>query len=324
MANQTPSFGGRQNANAADDRALALKMFSGEVLEAYNTLQVTGGKHLVHRVTSGKSHSWPEIWKATAESHTPGDEITGQQIKHGERVITIDDLDVAPVFIADIDAAIMHYDSRAPYTRQLGQALANLNDKNVFRQMILAARETSQPTNALDPGSDEKDGTILVDGDAATSASSLIDSLYTCAQTLDEADVPDNNDRNIFVAPAQYYLLIATGSDVVNRDFGGNGSVQEADLRRIASMNVVKSNNFRQLIGTDESAASGVNTKYRGDWSNTVALVNTPAAVGTVELIGMQTQAEYQIYRQGWLLVSRKANGHGILRPEAAIEIASS
>jgi hypothetical protein len=322
MANQTVSFGGEANATG-DDRALALKMFSGEVLEAYNTLQVTEGKHSVHRVTSGKSHSWPEVWKAVASSHTPGNELTGQQIKHGERVITIDDLDVAPVFIADIDAAIMHYDSRAPYTRQLGQALANLNDKNVFRQMMLAARSTASNPD-LDPGGTEKDGHTLVSANAGTVRADLITALYTAAQTLDEADVPDNDDRNIFVAPAQYYLLISAGSDVVNRDFGGNGSVQEADLRRIASMNVVKSNNLRQLIGTNETSTATVNTKYRGNWTNTLALVNTPAAVGTVELIGMQTQAEYQIYRQGWLLVSRKANGHGILRPEAAFELTSA
>jgi hypothetical protein len=322
MADITDSPAGQANASG-DERALALKMFSGEVLEAYNTMQATEGKHSVHRVTAGKSHAWPEVWKAVAESHTPGHELHGQSIKHGERVITIDDLDVAPVFIADIDSAIMHYDSRAPYTRQLGQALANLNDKNVFRQMILAARSTASNPD-LDPGGTEKDGHSLIDSDAATNRSSLITSLYTAAQTLDEADVPDNDDRNIFVAPAQYYLLISAGEDIVNRDFGGQGSVQEADLRRIAAMNVIKSNNFRQLIGTNETSTATVNTKYRGNWTNTVAIVNTPAAVGTVELIGMQTQAEYQIFRQGWLLVSRKANGHGILRPEAAFELTSA
>jgi len=338
MSDQTPSLIGVANhsgavpAATADQRVLALQEFAGEVLEAFDTAQVAkAGEHYrLHRVTQGKSHSWPEIWKAVAQNHTPGVEIDGQIIQHGERLITIDDLDVAPVFVADIDEMIMHYDARQPYAHQLGQSLANLNEGNFYRSAFLAARETTQPTNALDPGSNEKDGNRVTNADISGTnmagvRADLIEALYLVAQTLDQRDVPDMNDRNIWLAPAQYYLLISAGSDIVNRDFGGEGSVQRADIRLVANMKVNKSNNLRQIVGVNEVATppSGVATKYRADNTNAIALVTHRDAVGCVELLGMQTQAEYSVRLQGSLLVARKANGMGTLRPEAAVELAS-
>lgn len=339
MSDQTPSLIGVANhsgavpAATADQRVLALQEFAGEVLEAFDTMQVAkAGEHYrLHRVTQGKSHSWPEIWKAVAQNHTPGVEIDGQIIQHGERLITIDDLDVAPVFVADIDEMIMHYDARQPYAHQLGQALANLNEGNFYRSAFLAARETTQPTNALNPGSNEKDGNRVTNADISGTnmagvRADLIEALYLTAQTLDQRDIPDMNDRNIWLAPAQYYLLISAGSDIVNRDFGGEGSVQRADIRLVANMKVNKSNNLRQIVGVNETVTtpSGVATKYLADNTNAIALVTHRDAVGCVELLGMQTQAEYSVRLQGSLLVARKANGMGTLRPESAVELASA
>lgn len=334
----TPSLAGAVNdagggpGSTAVQRALALDEFSGMVLASYNAKQLTADKHRIHRVTEGKSHSWPEIWKAVASNHTPGVELDGQVIMHGERVITIDDLDVSPVFVADIDKAIMHYDSQKEYSFQLGQSLANLNDSNVFRTIMEAANSVPAG-DELDPGANEKDGNRI--NNAAISGADmegvradLIEGLYLTAQTLDERNIPDNDDRNVFLQPAQYYLLISAGTDIVNRDFGGAGSVQEAELRRVAAMNIYRSNNLRQMIQAVQpneaiSTPAGVASKYYQDWTQTIALVSTPDAVGTVELIGMQTQAEYSVRHQGWLLVARKANGHGVLRPEAAVELAA-
>lgn len=336
MPTVTPSFGGAVNnvdVTQANQREIWLKMFSGEVLHSYNVNQVTRDKHKVKSVTSGKSHQFPESWKATAYSHVPGQHLIPQKIASGERTITIDDLDVAPVFVADIDDAIGHIDNRAEWSFQLGQALANLNDKNVFRVMFQAARETAgSVTNALNQA--DKAGAILnnttfgfatnnLTTDLRVNKDSLITALYRAAQTLDEKNVPEMN-RNVFLAPAQYYLLVASGSDIMNRDFGGDGSVKEAEMRRIAAMNIVRSNNLRSIVGVDESAVTTINAKYRADHTNAVALVTTPESVGTIDLISMQTRAWEDMDRQGWMINARKANGHGVLRPEAALEIAAN
>ena len=60
---------------------------------------------------------------------------------------------------------------------------------------------------------------------------------------------------------------------------------------------------------------------YDGDFSNTVGIVAHPSAVGTVKLMDLATEAEYQIERQGTLFIAKYAMGHGVLRPECAIEL---
>ena len=151
-------------------------------------------------------------------------------------------------------------------------------------------------------------------------------SLYTAAQTFDEREVPDmgpggGKARHIWVQPAQYYLAISAGSDIVNRDFGGNGSVQEADIRVIANMDFHKSNNLRKIAGVNETVTTpaGVNSKYLANHTNLRALVTHRDCVGNVELLGMTTESERSVRRQGWLIVSKKVNGFGTLRPESAI-----
>ena len=69
------------------------------------------------------------------------------------------------------------------------------------------------------------------------------------------------------------------------------------------------------------SAGNGVG--YDGDFRNTFGIVSHSAAVGTVKLLDLATESEYQIERQGTLFVAKYAMGHGVLRPECAIELAS-
>jgi len=46
-----------------------------------------------------------------------------------------------------------------------------------------------------------------------------------------------------------------------------------------------------------------------------------PQAMGTVKLLDLASEMEYDIRRQGTLMVSKMAVGHGILRPECLYEI---
>jgi hypothetical protein len=47
-------------------------------------------------------------------------------------------------------------------------------------------------------------------------------------------------------------------------------------------------------------------------------------AVGTVKLMDLSAEAAYDIRRQGHLMVAKYAVGHGVLRPESAVELASA
>jgi hypothetical protein len=64
-----------------------------------------------------------------------------------------------------------------------------------------------------------------------------------------------------------------------------------------------------------EDFASGAN-QYISDVAMEVrALVMTQDAVATAKLMDMSVESEYQINRQGTLMVSKYAMGHNILRP---------
>ena len=137
---------------------------------------------------------------------------------------------------------------------------------------------------------------------------------------MDEKDVPEN-DRVVIVKPAQYYNLVQT-TNVINRDWGGAGVYADGTVLRVAGIQIVKSNN---VPSTNIAAAtSGENNTYHGNFSTTVALVMQKSAIGTVKLMDLaveQTSGDYNIMYQGTLMAAKYAMGHGILRPECAVEI---
>lgn len=310
----TPSRLGQINATGDDD-ALFLKVWSGEILTAFDTRNVFQQQHLTRNITSGKSASFPATWKANASYHVPGNELTGSnQIKKNERVINIDDLLVADVFIANIDEAKNHYDVRAIYTHQLGEALAKAYDQKVSQVIVLAARASATINGAYGGGE-------VVHANAKTDGERLASMFFDAAQALDEKDIPDT-DRFGNVKPAQYYLLAQT-TKILNKDWGGAGSYSMADVPPIGGIQIIKTNN---LASTDLSGAStvGHSNTYNGNFSNVAATVHHMSAVGTVKLMELSSESEYQVSRQGTLFVAKYALGHGILRPEAAVQLVTS
>ena len=264
-------------------------------------------------IQHGKSAQFPATWKAEAFYHKPGQEVLGQQIKHGERVITINDLLISPVFVANIDEAMNHYDVRSIYTKECGAALARHFDRNVLKQGVLAARETA---GTIDKGPGGK--TIAVDLTKNTKSpmEPFIAAVFEAAQTLDEKDVP-SSDRYLFVKPEHYYKLIQD-TTALNRDWGGSGSYSDGKIVRIAGIQIVETNNLPSADLTKESKELD---SYRQDFSKTLGLIMHKTGVGTVKLLELATESDYLVQFQGTLTVAKMAIGHGILRPEACIEL---
>jgi len=312
MSNATVSDIG-QIAGSGDTKALFLKVFSGEVITAFETANSTLDKHVIRTISSGKSAQFPVMGKATASYHTSGNEITGGSITHNERVISIQDLLIAPLFVSEIDELMNHYDVRSQYAKEMGVALSNTMDKHVYQTIINAARASAASPQAA--------GVALTDADFATSGSSAAATIYEAAQKLDEADVPED-DRYAAVSPAVYYNLVQETS-VINRDFGGQGSYADGKVLKVAGINVIKTNNLPSTNITS-GVLDGSDGNLGGDFSNTLAAVWHKSCVGTVKLMDLSTEMERDIRRQGTLMVGKYAMGHGVLRPEAAIEIKSA
>ena len=319
MTNVTASRLGAANGAAANfdqTNALFLKVFAGEVLTAFDETNVMKDLHVSRTISSGKSAQFPVSGKANAAYHTPGTPLLGAQtINHNEVVVNIDDVLIADTFIADIDEAKNHYDVRAEYSRLLGMALAKQFDVRLLQLAVLAARSSATVSGG-------NGGSAITDADSKTNGASLAASIFEAAKIMDEKDVPEN-ERVAIVKPAQYYNLVQT-TDVINRDWGGAGVYADGTVLRVAGIQIVKSNN---VPSTNVSAVAGENNTYHGDFSTTAAVVMQKQALGTVKLMDLaveQTSGDFNIQYQGTLMAAKYAMGHGILRPECAVEITTA
>mgnify|MGYP003114813585 CR=1 FL=1 len=358
MSNTTPSRVGLNSKSTGDgNQALFLKKFSGEILTTFEEKNIMKPLHTIRTISDGKSAQFPVTGVAAAQYHTVGESIASNglttaggylsDIAKSEKIISIDKVLLASSFLANIDDVMNHYDIRSVYANELGNALANRFDTAVLKTFIGAARSAANLTagnggDRLDVGQDKflSDASYVAgeDTDAAgdPTGAELITALFSSAQKLDENDVPSDG-RFCVIRPEEYYKLITGGASTginvansaLNADVGGQGSVAQGIIPQIAGINIFKSNHVPSTnlsgVATGDGAAVndpfGAGNGYNGDFQNTLGIVGHSAAVGTVKLLDLATESEYQIERQGTLFVAKYAMGHGILRPECAIEL---
>ena len=300
----------------AGDNAMFLKVFAGEVLTAFRKATVFENLHKVRTISSGKSAQFPIIGLNSAAYHTPGNMIIGNQQKVAEAVINVDDKLVSSVFLPDIDEAKNHYDVRSQFSAEMGNALAYTFDKNVAAMIANAARTATHFNTDLPGGTRIK---IVATSKAAITGAQLATALFSAAQKMDENNLPEDG-RYCCLAPAEYYKLVQQ-TDVINRDWGGQGAYADGTVLRVAGIDIIKSNH---LPTSNRAAATGENNTYAANFTDSVALVWNPGAVGTVKLMDLKmetTGSDVHALWQGTFMVASMACGSGILRPDCAIEI---
>ena len=325
----------------SDVDALFLKVFSGEILTSFSESNVMKELHMLRTISSGKSAQFPVSGIATAKYHNVGENIvessTGylSNIGMNEKIITIDDVLVSSTFIANIDELKKHYDVRSIYAAELGKALAKRFDIATMKTLYAASQADANLANTAA-------GASIADADT-NSAGGIIDALYAVAETLDKNDAPDEG-RFAILAPATYYKLLTSDNVAINKDTGAGGNVNAGTVASVAGIRLVKSNHLVDIaeLGDDSAVATGdgssnndvfgaSGTGYNGDFSALTTgsgssleygmLCGTKEAIGTVKLLDLATESEYQIERQGTLFVAKYAMGHGVLRPECAVAV---
>jgi len=311
MANMLPNRFGQVN-QAGDPDALFLKVFAGEVLTAFSETNVAASRSMVRTITSGKSASFPASWKGTAAYHVPGTQLLGTGLGLNERILVIDDMLIADRSVAQIDELKTHFDIRSIYSRDIGMALARAFDKNLLQVGILAARASATVTGG-------NGGSVLTDAAYLTTSANLETGAFTAAQKFDEKDVPDT-DRFFAVKPAQYYLLASSSSKLINRDYNvlPNGGYGVGQVIRIAGLEIVKTNNLPQ-----SNVVTGPGA-YQGNFSTAAAFAWQKGAMGTVKLLDLAVESAWLPEYQTYLMLGKYAVGHGILRPECAVELKTS
>lgn len=266
-----------------------------------------------------KSAQFPAIGKTIAQYHTAGSEITGNVIQQDEKVITIDDLLIANTFVARIDEAMSQFDVRSEYSTQMGQALAQTYDRNLLSLGVKAARDTG--AGGIGVGAVGQGNAVSSSIGATPAVADIVDAAFDAAQNFDEKNVPADQ-RYLIVSPATYYSLV--NSDKLLNMFynpGNNGSYSDGKVQTVAGFTIVKSNNLAVNHTTATGTYPDYSSKYAVNASDTVGLFMHPQALGTVKLLDLSSEMEYDIRRQGTLMVSKMAVGHGVLRPECLYEI---
>lgn len=363
-----PSRLGQANL-AGDADALFLKVFSGEIITTFEKYNVMMPLHRVRTIQSGKSATFPVTGVAGAKYHVPGESIlsdatgttlyastasgsytsgTGfdsgnsaqskylSRFKHNEKVIFIDDVLVSSVFVADIDEMKNHYDVRSIYSTEIGRALAYTADKNLIRSVIAGARKSTDRFGGSTVGDGYLGARVRVGSTATTTGDELLDAFFVAAQKMDEANVP-SEDRFAILPPGEYYKMVNSQSDAINRDYAGEGSVARGEIIRVAGIQIMKSNHVptadeRTSGGTPDPlhGATGVKNDVSGtaddgysglNYQSTRGIIFHREALGTVKLMDLSLESEYIMERLGTLMLAKYAMGHNVLREECCYEL---
>lgn len=322
----------------SDKRSLFLKQFAGEVLTSFEERNIFMPLHRVRTISNGKSAQFPVTGTSSAAYHTAGDTIYGGSVNASEITVTVDDLLVSSTFVPKIDEAMNHYDVRSIYSSEMGNALSNAADKNIASIIYQSATgagtadQEVQWTNAdfagLSNGSTGAKGKIDIANTAAEgsayTAQNIVDGIINSLMQFDKHDV--TGEKYCVLSPEAYYTLMGADSTAINRDQGGNGSVAGGNVPTVGGVKILMSNH----LPTADNGSVPLNESGRGATPYTGSdafdadlkgMVFTKDAAATVKLLDLGVESEYQIERQGTLMVAKYAMGHNALRNKAAIAL---
>ena len=205
--------------------ATYLKLFSGEMIKAYESACIAKGTVQNRTLRNGKSLQFIYTGRMTADYHQPGTPILGSgDPPVAEKTIVMDDL-VASAFLYDLDETLAHYSLRSEISAKIGHALAEAYDKKIFRVIAKSAR-TAHPITAS-PGPEPGGSVIKLGAGNEFNAQAIVDAFFEAASILDEKNVPSGG-RFAVLSPRQYYALISqVDTNILNRDYGNNSGQPE-------------------------------------------------------------------------------------------------
>lgn len=313
----TPSNPGLRNGGS-DPFELYRTVFPGEVLEAYDEARILAPLVFTRTITYGKGAEFPAIGRAASRYFVPGERLTGQgQLAHGQVLINVDYPLLSDVFIQDFEEAMIHYELRSRYARQLGEALANGDDKDTAIVLYQAARLSTDPTGTL-PG-----GTVLAVSNMDTDGAVLSDAIFDAGIQMDNKSVPAS-DRHCGLPPVQYALVVKNGKAIdrsKNMPSMENGTYAAGLVKEINSIDINKTIHLPNGNNITVNPTGARNT-YTGDFTKSVGIVFHGEAAGNVRRWELQTQMESLVENQGTLLVARMMHGKAPLRGACAVELA--
>ena len=323
MANVTianPMSINGQATSDADKLALALKVFSGETLTAFQRTSVTTGRVMERTIASGKSAQFPVFGRTKAHYLKAGQNLDDlrENIKQNERVIKLDGLLTADTLIFDLDEFIAHYDFRSPYAAELGNALAISHDASVIAELAKEALNTTENVEGNGKG-----GVLTTKLDAGVvginkqTGLAIYQTLLKAKAEMSKNYVPAT-ERYAYIDP-EYHSALASAVDFLNRDYGASGTILEGNVIRLAGFDILECPHI--IRGGDDNAnvIQGEGHVFPATYADKHPIIIChKTAAGVLRLKNLSMETGRRIEYQADQMIAKMAVGMGGLRPEAA------
>lgn len=323
MANVTianPMSINGQATTDADKLALALKVFSGETLTAFQRTSVTTGRVMERTIASGKSAQFPVFGRTKAHYLKAGQNLDDlrENIKQNERVIKLDGLLTADTLIFDLDEFIAHYDFRSPYAAELGNALAISHDASVLAELAKEALNTTENVEGNGKG-----GVITTKLDAGVvginkqTGLAIYQTLLKAKAEMSKNYVPAT-ERYAYIDP-EYHSALASAVDFLNRDYGASGTILDGNVIRLAGFDILECPHI--IRGGDDNAnvIQGEGHVFPVTYADKHPIIIChKTAAGVLRLKNLSMETGRRIEYQADQMIAKMAVGMGGLRPEAA------
>ena len=323
MANVTianPMSINGQATTDADKLALALKVFSGETLTAFQRTSVTTGRVMERTIASGKSAQFPVFGRTKAHYLKAGQNLDDlrENIKQNERVIKLDGLLTADTLIFDLDEFIAHYDFRSPYAAELGNALAISHDASVLAELAKEALNTTENVEGNGKG-----GVLTTKLDAGVvginkqTGLAIYQTLLKAKAEMSKNYVPAT-ERYAYIDP-EYHSALASAVDFLNRDYGASGTILDGNVIRLAGFDILECPHI--VRGGDDNAnvIQGEGHVFPATYADKHPIIIChKTAAGVLRLKNLSMESGRRIEYQADQMIAKMAVGMGGLRPEAA------
>ncbi len=308
-------------ATTTDEKlALALKVFSGETLTAFQQTSVTNGRIMERAISAGKSAQFPVFGRTTAHYLKSGQSLDDirENIQQGERIIKIDGLLTADCLIFDLDEFIAHYDFRSPYAKELGNALAISYDASVLAELAKEATNATENVTGNGLG-----GVITVTADTTTvginkqTGLAIYQILLEAKSRMSKNYVPAS-ERYAFIDP-DYHSALASALDFLNRDYGASGTILEGNVIRLAGFDIMECPHITRGGSDPTNALYGDGHVFPSTYANQHPIIIChKTAAGVLRLKNLSMESGRRIDYQADQIVAKMAVGMGGLRPESA------
>lgn len=323
MANVTianpMSINGKATTDA-DKLALALKVFSGETLTAFQRTSVTTGRVMERTIASGKSAQFPVFGRTKAHYLKSGQNLDDlrENIQQNERVIKLDGLLTADALIFDLDEFIAHYDFRSPYASELGNALAISHDASVLAELAKEALNTTE--NVAGNG---KGGVITTKLDSGVvginkqTGLAIYQTLLQAKAAMSKNYVPAT-ERYAYLDP-EYHSALASAVEFLNRDYGASGTILEGNVIRLAGFDILECPHITRGGDDNANVIQGEGHVFPAAYADKHPIIIChKTAVGVLRLKNLSMETGRRIEYQADQMIAKMAVGVGGLRPEAA------